>query len=790
MLGDSRLRCVFSKEFEGDQKPYVYVKDTVSLSTFRQFLDEVFPTENKFKGKNLIICSVGIRDVVRTIDEWGIYRTLENTIQEMKSIKKFFHEKHGSEHDFIFSDVLPVDLNSLLAWSDEANSLSEEGSAAKMNQTSETTIKLIKFTYLLSKNMMVENLSRIRHLPTWEIFGFPKYVFKEGRITIPALGDGVNPDFAQYPLIHQRISNLCRAYNARKDPPSYKKEKRTVHFICNEKYSALQTYWPKVALHEKPKFLFLDSISSLSLVDQLKSNLKVKENSAVVIWFDILELFNYSIITDCTNHAPIKLVSPKILTCRKLFDHLVDVRREIQIACGTSNVMFATLCPIDYKALLNLEISLHAKLQHQLQLPPDEVLTKLNTCLLEVTDLVNMYIIQSNRVRGLPTWDLCSALYSRNEKTGLLTFTPPISPCNPGPVSPQTIARIMMTVRNMTTDTIDALNWLSYVKNKQHASNGHKTKKNWNRGENPSGLIKVKYISPTGKIFYSREPKSSKNDNSHLTPRPSWNAPATPYTAQPFNSFQPPIPAPSGSISQVPAPATPFSAPPFNSFHPPIPAPSGSISQAPKRFRGAVWDRLAHPGSEYSSEANVPSTSGWLQNESGKEKLATTQNLSDKGREVTMLLELEYQARQYRESKCSLGWKTDQKEDISSGWEDDPRKDKSSGWKTDQTEDRYSGWEDDCSEGRPTGWEEEYGVVKCSSSWKENSEKGYPKINKVSSGWQMVDINLAAKEKAQDLSQKLHDKLSNILGTHDNEPAASTTSNWTRESHWLVANSL
>ena len=678
LLGDSRLRGVFSKEFKGDQKPYVYVKDTVSLFTLREFLGEVFPPEKKLKGKNLIICSVGIRDVVRTIDEWGIYRTLENTIQEMKSIKKFFHEKRGSEHDFIFTDVLPVDLNSLLARSDEANSLSEEGSAAKMNQT---TIKLIKFTYLLSKNMMVENLSRIRHLPTWEIFGTSlKYELKEGRITIPALGDGVNPDFAQYPLIHQRISNLCCAYNVLKDPPSYKKEKCTVHFICNEKYSAMQTYWPKMALDEKPEFLFLDSISSFSLVDQLKSNLQVKENSAVVIWFDILELFNYSIITDCTNHAPIKLVSPKILTCREFFDHLVDVRREIQEACGTSNVMFATLCPLDYKALLKLEISLHAKLQHQLQLLPDEVLTKLNTCLLEVTDLINMYIIQSNRVRGLPTWDLCSALYSRNEKTGSLTFTPHISPCNPGPVSPQTIAKIMMTVRNMTTDTIDALNWLNYIKNKQHTSNGHKTKKNWNHKEVPSKKIKGQNI---------RVPKMSKNNNSHFSAcnDNSYNI------QQPHSSSNLPYPTPRPSWD---APATPYTVPPFNSFHHPNPAPCGSIYQVPNRFPGPVWDRIAYPGSQCSSEANAPSTSGWV---------------------------------------------------------------------------------DDCKEDK-SGWEGDYRDVRSSSSWKDNPEKGYPKVGNVSSSWQMVNISLAAKEKAQNLS--------NILGTNDDEPAAFMTSDWTLESHGLV----
>ena len=562
LLGDSRLRCVLSKEFKGNQRPSVYVKDTVSLFTVRELLDEVIPLEKKSTGKSLIICSVGIRDAVRKIEEWGIYRTLENTIQEMKSIKKYFHEKHGSEHDFIFTDVLPVDLNSLLAQSNEANRLSEEVSAAKLNQT---TIKLIKFTYLLSKNMMVENLSRIRHLPTWEIFGTPlKYELKEGRITIPGLCDGVNPDFAQYPLIHQRISKLCGAYNNFKSTPTYKKEKYTVHFICNEKYSAMQTHWPKRALDEKPEFLFLDSISSLSLVDQLKSNLKVKENSAVVIWFDILELFNYSIITDCTNHAPIKLVSPKILNCKKLFNHLVDVRRKIQEACDTSNVMFATLCPIDYKALLNLEISLHAKLQHQFQLPPDEVLTKLNTCLLEVTDVVNMYIIQSNRVSGLPTWDLCSALYSRNKKTGSLTFTPPISPCNPGPVSSQTIARIMTTVRNMTTDTIDALNWLNYVKNKQHTSNGHQTEINWNHGEVPHDKVEVlNLVEPKMSI---QQPHSSFN-LPHPIPRPSWNAPAPPYIVPPFNSFQPPYPAPSGSISQVPErfQAPPYTVPPFNS---------------------------------------------------------------------------------------------------------------------------------------------------------------------------------------------------------------------------------
>ena len=51
-----------------------------------------------------------------------------------------------------------------------------------------------------------------------------------------------------------------------------------------------------------------------------------------------------------------------------------------------------------------------------------------------------------------------------------------------------------------------------------------------------------------------------------------------------FNSFHPPNPAPSGSISQVPKrfQAPPYTVPPFNSFHPPNPAPSGSISQVPK----------------------------------------------------------------------------------------------------------------------------------------------------------------------------------------------------------------
>ena len=164
LLGDSRLRGIFSKVVKEHFKPYIYIKDGVSLFSLRNFLSEVFPTENRIKGKNLVICSVGIRDVVRTIDEWGIYRTLESTIEEMKNIKKYFHENFGNEHDFIFSDILPVDLNSLAKFSEDPELKSNKNSKDKMN---DTIMKLVKFTFLLSKTMMVENLSRIRHLPTF-----------------------------------------------------------------------------------------------------------------------------------------------------------------------------------------------------------------------------------------------------------------------------------------------------------------------------------------------------------------------------------------------------------------------------------------------------------------------------------------------------------------------------------------------------------------------------------------------------------------------------------------------
>lgn len=425
------------------------------------FITQAIPTTQAAKGRMLLVCSVGLRDVVRHINEFGVLVTLELTLTDMKKCRQQFKETYGNEHDLLFTDILPADIVSLLE--SHKNAVHFEEDEQKIKEFFNlTTVKLIKFCYLLAKNMMVEDLSRIRYLSTWDIFMNPPLLeMVNSQVQLPTLADGLNPNFQKFPSIAKRICQTLSDYNFPRKPPDINKTRREVFFVCNEKYSPIEKFWPVPLKQEKPTFIFLPNVRCEILRHCLEDKFPIPGSSILVVWLDIEEMFVSTVLNDCEKHMPLKLEIPSFEPPTRIFDQLTLHRKELEKASGTANVIFTTLCPLDFMKVTQDSFNYHKILNHDMESPPENILSVISDYHMDVVDRVNMYINQSNRLRGLPSWDLCSSLYTRNRK-GSLALQPALSPSSPEPVNPQTVAKIMMNVSQYSQETIKALNWMSY----------------------------------------------------------------------------------------------------------------------------------------------------------------------------------------------------------------------------------------------------------------------------------------------------------------------------------------
>ncbi|KAF2368370.1 hypothetical protein FHG87_000864 [Trinorchestia longiramus] len=465
LIGDSQVHSLYCPAaWEGIPivRPHFHCKDDLSLFTLMEVMKDLIPKVS-VKAKMLVVCTVGLRDVVRSIDTLGVFVTLENTITDMKKIREDFKKHYGVEHDLLFADILPLDVCKLLEL--HKKSLFVNETEELLYQCNETTLRLVKFAYLLRQNMRTEDLSRIRHLPAWDVFvNSVNLVYENFRVKLPSLSEGFEPDMKNFQTIARRVSYFHQAYCKLSEPPNYNTTQRRIFFVCNEKYSAMDKYWPKKKIDEKPTFIFLEQVSSSTILMSLKPHLPVPKDSILVVWFDISELFRPFAVSNCTcKSASLCLDLPHFLKPAHIYDKLILKRKLLEQQCGSPNVILTTLCPINYPDYLKSQFSDHGDVCQTFEAPSHCFLEKINKYLLSVVDSVNLRIVQSNRMRGLPAWDLCHVLYKR-EQDGSLAFMPPVSPCDRSPARPQTAAKIMMCLSQCGQKTVENLNWLDFCK--------------------------------------------------------------------------------------------------------------------------------------------------------------------------------------------------------------------------------------------------------------------------------------------------------------------------------------
>ncbi|XP_018013096.1 uncharacterized protein LOC108670153 [Hyalella azteca] len=525
LVGDSRVHNLYNSEaWEGVpiNRPFLYCKDDLSLFTLTSTIQELIPKVS-VKGKSLVVCSVGLRDIVRTIDELGVLITLENTIADMKKIRQEFKTYYGDEHDLLFADFLPADVCTLLEL--HKDTLSIEESEELVELCNETTVKLLKFTYLLTQNMISEDLSRLKHLPSWEIFCNPvEAKLEDTCIKLPTLSEGFNPDLEKFNGISSRISDIYQSYCRLQQPPDFNSTKRSIFFVCNQKYQAMDEFWPKKITREKPKFIFLERVTSVTIVTSLRRHFPLPEYSILVVWFDVSEFLHSYSLSDCSCGSALKISLPRFLPPSHIYDELVRVRKALEQSCGSPNVVLTTLCPIDFPELFKTQLSAHKPSCQLIDVPSNNELEKIKQYHLAVVDKVNLYIVQSNRMKGLPAWDLCSFLYKR-ERDGCLTFIPLVSPSDFGPAKPQTAAKIMMCLSQCGQKTIQDLNWLEYCND---AMNVGKTGK--------------RARSHTRRHSWSRSPPPRDRSEYYSAPRRSRSPGRAPLLPPPGTPFFDPLP--------------------------------------------------------------------------------------------------------------------------------------------------------------------------------------------------------------------------------------------------------
>ena len=466
IVGDAFMRDMF-KQIEWPEKyangrPHLHCKSDLTFLNLNDFIKETIPPSLIKKESMLVVCYVGLFDVVRILGEHGVLMSLEIVLADMKKCRKEFkaHFGEGDGVKLLFADLLPVDLNTIA--SEHKDLL--VGACDNVKELLNTlTLKLVKFCYLLSRNMMVEGLSRDQMLPCWDLYPNPAVVDvkEDDEISLPLLEDGFNPGDQLNARLGERLFDIFTAYNCNSHIPPYDDSERTVYFVCNEKYSALYKFWPKKKEAEKPVFIFLPSVKSSNVVAELESRFPLPGKAILVIWFDITEVLVDTMITNCSKHLPMKLPMPCFQPSHKIFDGITAARKKLEERAGTLNVAMTTLCPIDFKQQFRKCFAEHKLSGHTLEEPEESVLDAIGDYHLEVVDRVNLLLKQSNRLRGMPSWDLCSMLYKRDKKHKL-AFENPLSPSTLCALAPPTVAKIMMTIALQSKETSKSLNWMSH----------------------------------------------------------------------------------------------------------------------------------------------------------------------------------------------------------------------------------------------------------------------------------------------------------------------------------------
>ena len=519
-MGDICLKKL-SKTCEwGEGRPYIHVKEDLSLFNLLKFLGETIPPALR-KQSMLVICSVGILDIIRILDERGVLRTLEIILEDMKKIRTEFHNVFGKDNIILFADIMPVDICKIVKSDREFSSQTTEETMKLLDDTSK---KLVKLCYLLSKSMMVESLSRIQHLPSWNFsVNPPKIKVEDLFLSMPMLENGIHPGPELAVQMSQRLVDLYTTYSVRKSKPDYNGLKRKVYFVCNEKYVTLDKFWPKSKDEEKPVFIFLPSVRSSTIFSYLKCHYPFPGTAIVVIWLDIQEVLNETILMDGDNeyHAePTRLQIPCFQPPNTIFDSISYARNNLEAKSGTLNIIFTTLCPIDFTRVFQKDLSSNNSKHLNLEPPIDKVLTAVDDYHHEVVDKVNRLLKQSCRLRGLPTWDFCSKLYKRDAK-GNLKQDPPNSPCIYEEVAPPTVAKLMMTIAFESRVTEQNLNWMSYYYKKGQFDFDSYTQDGWpvkkpllNKGFRPPSSLPLTETRTDFALLPNNKPSQYSHDQS------------------------------------------------------------------------------------------------------------------------------------------------------------------------------------------------------------------------------------------------------------------------------------
>ena len=492
LVGDCRIRnLMFSLSGGNNTNPMVWCQDYLTFSELVPFFTEQILSEiSNTSKKVLIICSLGIIDILKLMskDDLSIFDIVEDIVRQMKTSRLFLKSKL-SDCDIVFTNVLPLDVKALLKYHKK-----KIGSSAMINTLN---AKIMKIIYLLEKNMITENLSRIDDLPAWNIFFSMEYTdsllnnLKQGNsLHYSNYSKGIYLNEKTLKIIASKVSFLCNEYN-KKDLITLEDKKAPFEniyiFSCYNIENVDYSWSSKINCSSMIKY-----ISELSLEnawEHVSESGIEKENSLVIIQLGLKDFINTSNNSQCKDHEALKDIEIRECLSDKGFvssflSKMKDQRKKIMRLKNVSNVIFTTIFNVDIDLYQT-----HLLEEHKQQVEHDIMRKKIESNIFKsVLNQINGGIIQNCRSKGFPAWDFVFYLSKRVNGTYVVQI--PSSFIKETPLTKNVSENLSKIFTELSVQTKLTMNFVNErikeEKEKKKQSEKKKAKKKLERSRTPS----------------------------------------------------------------------------------------------------------------------------------------------------------------------------------------------------------------------------------------------------------------------------------------------------------------